>query len=192
MALGGEHVWLPCAVSVLACFVTVIPPSAASISKIPQPSPTQYFWVMNYIEDAAYILQYLDSGGIPLNSNNTYRLTFAQPPPSNPRAFWSIQVAFLCVSLLAAWVRCSPTPGWFCTGHPYSSNCHSGSLACWLPVCLAAMIGSQCIWPGLAYLHKSRDLETQIGDVWEGIGDPGIFTSTESYSPPALGSKGEC
>ncbi|GAB4812974.1 hypothetical protein N2152v2_000020 [Parachlorella kessleri] len=50
------------------------------------------FWVANYVQDAAYYYQYLDSAGLPLTGNRTYKITFPAAPPHDPRAFWSVQV----------------------------------------------------------------------------------------------------
>ena len=54
------------------------------------------FWLANIVQDAAYILQFVDSEVRPLNGRYTYTMTFKKPPPTNG-AFWSVQVG--------GWVR---------------------------------------------------------------------------------------
>ncbi len=58
------------------------------------------FWIANVVEDAAYILQFLDSTATPLNGENLYNITFpgAAMPPTNG-AFWSVQV-------MVSWEMC--------------------------------------------------------------------------------------
>lgn len=51
------------------------------------------FWIANVVEDAVYILQFIDSTATPLNGGNLYNITFpgSAMPPTNG-AFWSVQV----------------------------------------------------------------------------------------------------
>lgn len=49
------------------------------------------FWIANLVENAAYVLNFVDSEGRPLNGRNDYKITFKTPPPSQG-AFSSLQV----------------------------------------------------------------------------------------------------
>ncbi|KXZ50467.1 hypothetical protein GPECTOR_16g641 [Gonium pectorale] len=49
------------------------------------------FWVSNFLVDAAYYYNYLDSEGVPYNGSYVYHIEFPAPPPARNRAFWSIQ-----------------------------------------------------------------------------------------------------
>lgn len=66
------------------------------------------------MENAAYYVGSVDAEGLALQGAAAYRLEFEAPPPSNPLAFWSIQVCCAALrrcgaeqcALLCRWLGC--------------------------------------------------------------------------------------